>query len=247
MQCGLSFTGRKRIEKHLRFFIKEHAIPWFVSPQVIHPFQHQAAWDLLRSWTSVERTPFCPLDAPAGSLSRALWLQLCLHIQLCIIHKEVAERWAELNESKEVQSKVSLGFLGPVWGPVTSPCGILPIWVMTINESTSLMDEGGTKPAGHPDPPGHSSLPPRRRELPASLTTNGKADSHSGARNSVMQELSELERQIQVIRQELQLAMSRKTELEEYQRTNRNLWALSGHAAPSHFLLAFPLSPWDTS
>lgn len=64
-------------------------------------------------------------------------------------------------------------------------------------------------------------LPPRRRELPASLTTNGKADSLNGARNSVMQELSELEKQIQVIRQELQLAVSRKTELEEYQRTNR--------------------------
>ncbi|XP_008520689.1 glutamate receptor ionotropic, NMDA 3A [Equus przewalskii] len=64
-------------------------------------------------------------------------------------------------------------------------------------------------------------LPPRRRELPASLTTNGRADSLNGARNSVMQELSELEKQIQVIRQELQLAVSRKTELEEYQRTNR--------------------------
>ncbi|KAH0503813.1 Glutamate receptor ionotropic, NMDA 3A [Microtus ochrogaster] len=64
-------------------------------------------------------------------------------------------------------------------------------------------------------------LPPRRRELPASLTTNGKADSLNVTRNSVMQELSELEKQIQVIRQELQLAVSRKTELEEYQRTNR--------------------------
>ena len=36
-----------------------------------------------------------------------------------------------------------------------------------------------------------------------------------------MQELSELEKQIQVIQQELQLAVSRKTELEEYQRTKR--------------------------
>ncbi|OWK07418.1 GRIN3A [Cervus elaphus hippelaphus] len=81
-------------------------------------------------------------------------------------------------------------------------------------------EEGGPHQLGirtHQDIP----LPPRRRELPASLSTNGKADSHSGARNSVMQELSELERQIQVIRQELQLAVSRKTELEEYQRTNR--------------------------
>lgn len=81
-------------------------------------------------------------------------------------------------------------------------------------------DEGGQHQLGiqaHQDIP----LPPRRRELPASLTTNGKADSLNGARNSVMQELSELEKQIQVIRQELQLAVSRKTELEEYQRTNR--------------------------
>ncbi|VFV22549.1 glutamate receptor subunit 3a [Lynx pardinus] len=81
-------------------------------------------------------------------------------------------------------------------------------------------DEGGQNQLGiqaHQDIP----LPPRRRELPASLATNGKADSLNGARNSVMQELSELEKQIQVIRQELQLAVSRKTELEEYQRTNR--------------------------
>ncbi|XP_067599887.1 glutamate receptor ionotropic, NMDA 3A isoform X1 [Pseudorca crassidens] len=81
-------------------------------------------------------------------------------------------------------------------------------------------DEGGQNQLSlrtHQDIP----LPPRRRELPASLTTNGKADSLNGARNSVMQELSELEKQIQVIQQELQLAVSRKTELEEYQRTNR--------------------------
>ncbi|KAF7483996.1 Hypothetical predicted protein [Marmota monax] len=81
-------------------------------------------------------------------------------------------------------------------------------------------DEEGQNQLGirtHQDIP----LPPRRRELPASLTTNGKADNLNVARNSVMQELSELEKQIQVIRQELQLAVSRKTELEEYQRTNR--------------------------
>lgn len=66
-------------------------------------------------------------------------------------------------------------------------------------------------------------LPPRRRELPASLATNGKADSLRGARpaDAVVQELSELEKQIQAIRQELQLAVSRKAELEEYQRTSR--------------------------
>lgn len=65
------------------------------------------------------------------------------------------------------------------------------------------------------------SLPPLKREAPSSLTTNGKAESLNMARTSVMQELSELEKQIQVIKQELQLAMSRKLELEEFQRTNR--------------------------
>lgn len=64
-------------------------------------------------------------------------------------------------------------------------------------------------------------LPQVRRDAPASLTTNGKAESLSIARTSVMQELTELEKQIQIIKQELQLAMDRKSELEEYQRTNR--------------------------
>ncbi|XP_007948516.1 glutamate receptor ionotropic, NMDA 3A [Orycteropus afer afer] len=81
-------------------------------------------------------------------------------------------------------------------------------------------DEGGPSQAGllsQQDLP----LPPRRRARPASLTTNGRADALHGARNSVAQELSELERQIQVLRQELQLAVSRKSELEGYQRTER--------------------------
>ncbi|XP_074876685.1 glutamate receptor ionotropic, NMDA 3A isoform X1 [Buteo buteo] len=64
-------------------------------------------------------------------------------------------------------------------------------------------------------------LPQVRRETPASLTTNGKAESLNAARTSVMQELTELEKQIEIIKQELQLAMDRKSELEEYQRTNR--------------------------
>nr|XP_010300835.1 PREDICTED: glutamate receptor ionotropic, NMDA 3A-like [Balearica regulorum gibbericeps] len=64
-------------------------------------------------------------------------------------------------------------------------------------------------------------LPQLRRETPASLTTNGKAESLNIARTSVMQELTELEKQIEIIKQELQLAMDRKSELEEYQRTNR--------------------------
>ncbi|XP_042311783.1 glutamate receptor ionotropic, NMDA 3A [Sceloporus undulatus] len=64
-------------------------------------------------------------------------------------------------------------------------------------------------------------LPPLKRDSPESLTTNGKANTVNVARNSVIQELSELEKQIQVIKQELQLAMNRKLELEEFQRTNR--------------------------
>uniref|UniRef100_A0A8C4XY19 Glutamate receptor ionotropic, NMDA 3A n=1 Tax=Gopherus evgoodei TaxID=1825980 RepID=A0A8C4XY19_9SAUR len=64
-------------------------------------------------------------------------------------------------------------------------------------------------------------LPQLRGETPAPLTTNGKADPLNSAGTSVIQELAELEKQIQVIKQELQLAMKRKTELEEYQRTNR--------------------------
>ncbi|XP_070287114.1 glutamate receptor ionotropic, NMDA 3A [Myotis yumanensis] len=81
-------------------------------------------------------------------------------------------------------------------------------------------EEGGRNQPGL-GAPQDIPLPPRRRELPASLTTNGKADSLQGARTSVMQELVELEKQIQVIRQELQLAVSRKAELEEYQRGRR--------------------------
>ncbi|XP_037758101.1 glutamate receptor ionotropic, NMDA 3A [Chelonia mydas] len=64
-------------------------------------------------------------------------------------------------------------------------------------------------------------LPQLRGEAPAPLTTNGKADPLNIARTSVIRELTELEEQIQAIKQELQLAMKRKSELEEYQRTNR--------------------------
>ncbi|MGH0186689.1 UNVERIFIED_CONTAM: hypothetical protein FKN15_022400 [Acipenser sinensis] len=64
-------------------------------------------------------------------------------------------------------------------------------------------------------------LPQVRREIPASPTSNGKTDSLNMARNSVIQELTELEKQIQLIKQELQLAMNRKNELEECQRINK--------------------------
>ncbi|CAH2293694.1 glutamate receptor ionotropic, NMDA 3A, partial [Pelobates cultripes] len=64
-------------------------------------------------------------------------------------------------------------------------------------------------------------LPQLRREPPKLLTTNGKAESLNIPRNSVMQELNELEKQIQVIKQDLQTAINRKNELEEYQKKNR--------------------------
>ncbi|KAM4709907.1 glutamate receptor ionotropic, NMDA 3A [Discoglossus pictus] len=64
-------------------------------------------------------------------------------------------------------------------------------------------------------------LPPLRRETPKLLTTNGKAESLNISRTSVMQELSDLDKQILVIKQELQIAVNRKHELEEYQRKNR--------------------------
>ncbi|KAG8455053.1 hypothetical protein GDO86_001319 [Hymenochirus boettgeri] len=64
-------------------------------------------------------------------------------------------------------------------------------------------------------------LPPLRKETPKLLTTNGKSESLNMSRNSVVKELSELEKHIQVIKQELQIAMNKKHELEEYQRTNR--------------------------
>lgn len=80
-------------------------------------------------------------------------------------------------------------------------------------------DEGQNKVTihQHQDMP----LPQGRRETPPSLTTNGKAESLNTARTSVLQELTELEKQIEIIKQELQLAMDRKSELEEYARTNR--------------------------
>ncbi|XP_069820417.1 glutamate receptor ionotropic, NMDA 3A [Dendropsophus ebraccatus] len=64
-------------------------------------------------------------------------------------------------------------------------------------------------------------LPQLRRETPKLLTTNGKAESLNISRNSVVQELTDLEKQIQVIKQELQIAMNRKNELEEFQRKSR--------------------------
>ncbi|XP_055488385.1 glutamate receptor ionotropic, NMDA 3A [Leucoraja erinacea] len=57
------------------------------------------------------------------------------------------------------------------------------------------------------------------KQLPLATNSNGKPEPLVTTRQSVIHELTELEQQIQLIKQELQKAMSRKNELEEYQRT----------------------------
>uniref|UniRef100_A0AAR2JT34 Glutamate receptor n=1 Tax=Pygocentrus nattereri TaxID=42514 RepID=A0AAR2JT34_PYGNA len=64
-------------------------------------------------------------------------------------------------------------------------------------------------------------LPPPqvKRQLPLQATSNGKTDLLGLARNPIVQELTDLESQIQIIKQQLQLAMKKKKELEQYQQT----------------------------
>ncbi|XP_061118091.1 glutamate receptor ionotropic, NMDA 3A [Conger conger] len=59
-----------------------------------------------------------------------------------------------------------------------------------------------------------------KRVLPLQATSNGKTDLLGLAQNPVLQELSDLETQIKVIKQELQLAINKKKELEQYQQQN---------------------------
>ncbi|XP_041915879.1 glutamate receptor ionotropic, NMDA 3A [Alosa alosa] len=61
----------------------------------------------------------------------------------------------------------------------------------------------------------------RQPPLQATLASNGKTDLLGLARNPIVQELTDLETQIQIIKQQLQLAMKRKKELEQYQQTKR--------------------------
>ncbi|XP_066507115.1 glutamate receptor ionotropic, NMDA 3A [Hoplias malabaricus] len=61
--------------------------------------------------------------------------------------------------------------------------------------------------------------PPVKRQLPLQATSNGKTDLLGLARNPIVQELTDLESQIQIIKQQLQLAMKKKKELEQYQQT----------------------------
>lgn len=64
-------------------------------------------------------------------------------------------------------------------------------------------------------------LPPApqlKRQLP--LQSNGKTDLLGLAHSPIVQELTDLETHIQIIKQQLQLAMKKKKELEQSQRTN---------------------------
>uniref|UniRef100_A0AAY4AJ16 Glutamate receptor n=1 Tax=Denticeps clupeoides TaxID=299321 RepID=A0AAY4AJ16_9TELE len=59
-----------------------------------------------------------------------------------------------------------------------------------------------------------------KRQLPLQATSNGKTDLLGLSRNPIVQELTDLEAQIQIIKQQLQLAMKKKKELEhQHSRT----------------------------
>ncbi|KAJ8402060.1 hypothetical protein AAFF_G00372950 [Aldrovandia affinis] len=83
-----------------------------------------------------------------------------------------------------------------------------------------------------PIPEGHQNdleftqckdLPPPqvKRVDPLQATSNGKTDLLGLVQNPIVQELTDLERQIKIIKQELQLAMKKKKELEQYQQANK--------------------------
>lgn len=74
-------------------------------------------------------------------------------------------------------------------------------------------------PPPPPPPPPVSPPPPQlKRQLP--LQSNGKTDLLGLAHSPIVQELTDLETHIQIIKQQLQLAMKKKKELEQYQKTN---------------------------
>ncbi|XP_055065196.2 glutamate receptor ionotropic, NMDA 3A [Misgurnus anguillicaudatus] len=57
-----------------------------------------------------------------------------------------------------------------------------------------------------------------KRPLPIQTTSNGRTDQHSLSQNPIVQELTDLETQIEVIKKQLQLAIKKKKELEQYQK-----------------------------
>ncbi|MCJ8742649.1 hypothetical protein PDJAM_G00084610 [Pangasius djambal] len=69
-----------------------------------------------------------------------------------------------------------------------------------------------------PPPPVPPPPPQLKRQLP--LQSNGKTDLLGLAHSPIVQELTDLETHIQIIKQQLQLAMKKKKELEQYQRTS---------------------------
>ncbi|KAJ8286369.1 hypothetical protein GJAV_G00037900 [Gymnothorax javanicus] len=74
-------------------------------------------------------------------------------------------------------------------------------------------------------------LPPQlKRALPLHATSNGRTDLLGPAQNAVLQELSDLEKQIKIIKQELQLAINKKKELEQHQRQSLTSVSTDGNA-----------------
>ncbi|XP_059395034.1 glutamate receptor ionotropic, NMDA 3A-like [Carassius carassius] len=61
--------------------------------------------------------------------------------------------------------------------------------------------------------------PQDKRQLPLQTTLNGRTDLLGLSQNPIVQELTDLETQIQLIKKQLQLAMKKKKELEQYQKT----------------------------
>ncbi|TRY72773.1 hypothetical protein DNTS_006267 [Danionella cerebrum] len=61
--------------------------------------------------------------------------------------------------------------------------------------------------------------PQEKRHLPLQATSNGRSDLLPLAQNPVVQELNDLETQILLIKKQLQIAMKKKKELEQYQKT----------------------------
>uniref|UniRef100_A0A672KJB0 Glutamate receptor n=1 Tax=Sinocyclocheilus grahami TaxID=75366 RepID=A0A672KJB0_SINGR len=65
--------------------------------------------------------------------------------------------------------------------------------------------------------------PQDKRQLPLQTTSNGRTDLLDLSQNPIVQELTDLETQIQLIKKQLQLAMKKKKELEQYQKTKTSI------------------------
>lgn len=65
--------------------------------------------------------------------------------------------------------------------------------------------------------------PQDKSQLPLQATSNGRTDLLGLSQNPIVQELTDLETQIQLIKKQLQLAMKKKKELEQYQKTKTSV------------------------